>query len=270
MLLAGYSYGSLILSKILPIPAVIQRFETAERGTAAAEIIMRARRLARAARETRDAQSASTDSRGRQVSATGSTSSASQHTRPSPVVIGGEETDASERRRSRDTRRSASVVREVPRRIKAHIRHYSDGHKSLSDSDTAGKQPSSEASSSVASSLPVVSVSYLLISPVLPPLSHTLVSPSSLASLLSTSKGAMDKDTGIGSLQQPSLVVFGSTDGITSAKRLKAWCEKLASQSPDNWQWAEIDRAGHFWREENTMRELTRSVSEWVKLRVKP
>jgi len=268
MLLAGYSYASLIVMKLPPIHAIVHRFETGERGTAAAEIIMRARRLAREARQGLEAQTASTNARGRPLAETESTSPASQHTRPSPVIVGGEETDPRERRRSRDTRRSASVVREVPRRIKAHIRRHSDGRHSSNDESVASSLQEPHTKATKASTSPAVSVSYLLISPVLPPLSHTLVSPSSLSALLSTSKGAMEKDTGVGSLQHPTLAVFGSADPLISgSKRLSAWCGKLAAQAPARFQWVAIDGAGHFWRETNVMRELTQSVSDWVKSR---
>ena len=265
LLLAGYSYASLIVSKLPPMETIVQRFEAAERGTAAAEIMMRAQRLARETRESAETQRTSTDVRGRQSAMAESTSPTSPRTRPSPVVVGGEETDASERRRSRDTRRSASVVREVPRRIKAHIRHHSDGHRSSKAEIAAPVHTNTQAASPVQSTPPKVSVSYLLVSPVLPPLSHTLVSPSSVSALLSTSKGAFDKDTGVGALQYPSMIVFGSTDGFTSAKRLKVLCTKLESQASGNLHWAEIDGAGHFWREDNAMRQLTHRVSGWVK-----
>ena len=46
LLLSGYSYGSLILSRLPPISEILTRFENAPHGTTAAEIILRSYRLA--------------------------------------------------------------------------------------------------------------------------------------------------------------------------------------------------------------------------------
>jgi pimeloyl-ACP methyl ester carboxylesterase len=106
-----------------------------------------------------------------------------------------------------------------------------------------------------------VRVMYLLISPVLPPLAHTLVTPASWTGL----KGAVDKSTGVGSTICPTLAVWGSIDSFTSSRRLKAWAERLSKAGPATFKWTEFEGAGHFWREQGVMKLMTEGVESWVR-----
>jgi pimeloyl-ACP methyl ester carboxylesterase len=110
---------------------------------------------------------------------------------------------------------------------------------------------------------PDVSVRYLLVSPVLPPLAHTLVPPVSWAGL----KGGVEKGTGFGALSCPTLVVWGSVDSFTSNRRLKAWAERLskAAGGPGMLRWRDFEGAGHFWREAGAMKAMTGEIGEWVR-----
>ncbi|KXT08707.1 hypothetical protein AC579_1571 [Pseudocercospora musae] len=244
LLLAGYSFGSLILARLPSISSIMRKFETAEKGTAASEIFLRARTLAK---KTRQACQESRATGGREEDWSANTRSL----RSSIVNLGGEETDSSERRRSRDSRRSsAEVISEVPHQIKSYIKRHSRHQQSLDDD--ADVQPADSSS---------IVVQYLLISPVLVPLTTSLLSPG----IPFTSGTATDQEAaGMMSLRWPTLIAFGSADTFTSSKKLKTWCERLAEQSSGRLEWTEIPDAGHFWREEGVMRALQQSIISWL------
>ena len=259
LLLAGYSYGSLMLSRLPSVTAIIERFQSAECGTAAAEIILRAKRLAQETHETMQASQTPISPRGRQLAPEDAAGVHHTHGKPSPVTVGGEETDPSERRKSRDSRRSADIVRkgaEVPHRIKAHIRRQSSSVKT----GPTHQSPNSLIDSGQA---PRVSPSYLLVSPLLPPVSHALCPPSSISSLLGKAKP--DPSTGVGKLDRPTLAIWGAADSFTSNRKLRTWAEKLSSESASDFEWAQIEGAGHFWREAGVMQELQQRIAAWLK-----
>ncbi|EME87508.1 uncharacterized protein MYCFIDRAFT_201151 [Pseudocercospora fijiensis CIRAD86] len=244
LLLAGYSFGSLILARLPSVPIILQRFESAEKGTAASEIFLRARTLAK---QTRQASQESRATKDRDEDRTDG-ASRTRSLRSALVNIGGEESSSSERRRSRDSRRSAEIISEVPHQIKSHIKRHSRHQHNLDDTNIeAGDHP--------------IAVQYLLISPVLVPLTTSLLSPG----IPFTSGTATDQqDAGTLSLKWPTLITFGSSDTFTSSKKLRMWSEKLAEQSLGRLEWTEISGAGHFWREKGVMRALQEDIISWL------
>jgi hypothetical protein len=280
LLLSGYSYGSLILSRLPPISEILTRFESAPHGTTAAEIILRSYRLAQESTSQllEIQQQTPPETRGRRLTPA---DVPKPRLRASAVVVGGEETLPQERRHSRETSRGASIVRrsvEVPMRIKARVRRRSSGvlrPGSGSGSHSAGTREDAKASdesvvsagagtgrASVGLSTPNVRVRYLLVSPVLPPLAHTLVPPVSWAGL----KGGVEKGSGFGALNCPTLIVWGSVDSFTSNRRLKAWAERLSKVAgPEILRWRDFEGAGHFWREAGVMKAMTGEIGEWVR-----
>lgn len=258
LLLAGYSYGSLILSRLPSIEVILQRFHTAETGTAASEILLRARNLGEQTQHAQRKARASASPRGRTLDPS---SGAARHPQPSPVIMGGEETDPSSRRRSRETRSSGEIVRksaEVPRKIKNRIRRRSSGVGSEhSPSNTASTHSPSERGRTAERS---VSVAYLLISPLLPPISQALGTSTGWTGELF---GA-HREPPVKLQRRPGLAVFGSADGFTSSRKLQAWCEKVAKAEGSRFEWVEVEGAGHFWRERGALEGLLESVGSWV------
>ena len=259
LLLSGYSYGFLILSRLPPVADMLGRFEAAPRGTTAAEIILRAYRLAKESRSTLEVKQALPQSRGRRLTPADATK---PRLHASPVIVGGEETPPQERRRSRETSRGANIVHrgvEVPLRIKARMRRRSSGVRP----GTGHGPMQSDENITTGSSTPVpgVRVMYLLISPVLPPIAHTLVPPASWTGL----RGGADKSTGVGSTTCPTLAVWGSIDSFTSNRRLKAWAERLSKLGPAAFKGVDFEGAGHFWREQGVMRSMTEAIENWVR-----
>lgn len=309
LLLAGYSFASLVLCRLPAVFTILNRFKSAENGTAATEIFLRARTLATQHRKT----IATRLQRGRRPSST-SPSKPAHWRNPSHVILGGEESDlaSSRRRHSRgDSRGSCEAIRELPRTIKSRMHRPRSGQFHLrTSSDREQEQQHNTISSEPQKQLhqqqlqqqrQPISIRYLLISPVLIPLSTTLVPPgipfiSATATAAgggggggSTSLETEGKSTaaGVFSLQYPTLIAFGSSDTFTSSKKLCQWAERLAKDSAAvattaataaatnttataphpvdaKVEWTQIDGAGHFWREGGVMRELQGNIREWV------
>ncbi|CAK1354463.1 unnamed protein product [Cercospora beticola] len=264
LLLAGYSFGSLILSRLPGVPAILQRFETAERGTAASEIFMRARTLAKQTKQSIEVAQSPTSpktTRGRQGRHDDSPTKLQ-----SSVVVGGDELDASERRRSRDSRTSVDVMRDMPHNIKHHMRRHS-GHSRRPSLERESATPASTSKLAGGKQGPEIAVRYLMISPVLVPFSTTLLSPG----LPFTEGSSNDGETGVLGLRHPTLIVFGAGDTFTASKKLRLWAEKLQKDSPEKKvRWAQIDGAGHFWRERGAMKALRSEVQAWLKSDARP
>lgn len=310
LLLAGYSFASLVLCRLPAVFTILNRFKSAENGTAATEIFLRARTLANQHRKT----IATRPQRGRRPSST-SPSKPAHWRNPSHVILGGEESDlaSSRRRHSRgDSRGSCEAIRELPRTIKSRMHRPRSGQFHLrTSSDREQEQQHNTISSEPQKQLhqqqlqqqrQPISIRYLLISPVLIPLSTTLVPPgipfiSATATATATAGGGStsleteEKSTaaGVFSLQYPTLIAFGSSDTFTSSKKLCQWAERLAKDSAAvaavattaattatnttataphpvdaKVEWTQIDGAGHFWREGGVMRELQGHIREWV------
>ncbi|KXS97520.1 hypothetical protein AC578_4608 [Pseudocercospora eumusae] len=241
LLLAGYSFGSLILARLPCISSIMQNFESAETGTAAREIFLRAQTLAT---QTRQVESQAKSSKA--------------------VTIGGEETPSSSRRRSRDSRRSAEGrISEIPHQIKSHIKRQKNTHREEDDDedDDANIKIKIKISDSSSSSLIKIKLHYLLISPVLVPLTTLLLSPG-IPFTSGTSTAAAE--TTYLMRRHRTLIAFGSADTFTSSKKLKTWCERLAEKSSGRLEWTEIADAGHFWREKGVMRTLQKSIISWL------
>lgn len=263
LLLGGYSYGSLVLGRFPPTQEIVDRFEAAQVGTAAAEIILRARTLAKQSRLTVEERSGPARPRGRTLEPEQSPTSPSK--RASPITVGGEETDPSERRRSRDSRRSVDVIRkgvEAPHRIKAHIkrRHSSRDERPTDDHDAA--KPSNPPGESYRDHRsPQVSTRYLFISPVLMPFTSNLLPPGAPVSSFGAAsrQGASTRQY----INCPTLAVFGSQDGFTSGKRLQQWAARQAGESTQ-FDSAEVNGAGHFWGEAGALQALRERVAEWI------
>ncbi|KAK5701506.1 hypothetical protein LTR97_004321 [Elasticomyces elasticus] len=268
LLLGGYSYGSLILARIPSVQTIQQRFEPAATGTAVSEIVLRAHTLAQqtqqAVRDAEELKYASPE----ELSPTDATSlSPTKRTIGSPVTLGGEETITSDRRRSRDSRRSVDIIRksvEIPRRMKAHMRHSSGSgkqrHRQRSSDEVAAHQISEKVGMA---SMPEVEVQYLIISPVILPFSTALCPPGPPVPQPFGRKTAADAHAGAVFLKHPALAIFGTKDGFTPVRRLRAWAEKQSSQAA-NFEWEPIEGAGHFWHEDGVMRALQERVGKWV------
>ena len=86
VVLGGFSYGALVLARLPPVKEIVERFKCVQVGTSAAEVILRARALARQSRSEFEDRTTPTSPRGRGVDADEETKRVSA----SPVIVGGE------------------------------------------------------------------------------------------------------------------------------------------------------------------------------------
>ncbi|GAB7353666.1 hypothetical protein MBLNU459_g4072t1 [Dothideomycetes sp. NU459] len=302
VLLAGYSYGSLIASHLPPTNILVSRFRDPSLGSPAHSILLRARTLAD---QTNDTLS---DQRGRHLTL----HSPHRHRKtPShPIVYGGDEgspsaSPAAGADSSTGTHAGADIIRrsaELPQRIRSHIRKRSSrtsvlaspskkpgavsraasGASDVSNPatvksaaaaaaaaattaasvDGAAAEMTAAAAAAAAVTPANIRTAYLLISPLLPPLSTVLV-PGMPWSLLPWRADSGKSSAASAMLANPALAVFGSEDGFTAAKKLCVWGDRMKGQS-SGFEWRRVDGAGHFWREEGVDGELRGIIGAWV------
>lgn len=112
-------------------------------------------------------------------------------------------------------------------------------------------------------------VSYLLVSPILPPLSNLLTLFSKLSLDVGVDMPAQGKQIPCPKpatqlCQHRSLALYGNEDGFTSAKKLRTWSGELSSVPQSQFQCREIDGAGHFWREDGVANQARHVLQDWL------
>jgi pimeloyl-ACP methyl ester carboxylesterase len=230
----------------LPDLAIIRTiFSAPERGSAAAEIMLRAEHLAA---QTNDEMRILAPSNPQRVGPRQSL----DHT----LVVGGDES-MDHRRRSRDSRRSHDMRRSldlVSQRISSGL-HNKSAHKAP-DLDANEKRVVNSATNFPE----FVKQACLLVSPLLPPISSLAALP------ISRSSNSEDHQAKFRS--HPTLAIFGTKDTFTSAKKLRGWASDLQVANP-RFRFADIEGAGHFWHGEDDAKQLTGRLDDWIQELVK-
>lgn len=254
LVLAGYSYGSLIATHLPPTADILARFANAVKGTAAAEIVMRATHLAR--QWEGDARRSNEAGRGRLQ--------ASDALRGSQlsIVVGGDECEPGSRRPSRESGRSFESLRrslDVPRRkLAAAGKHGRDGSAGPTRIETLP-----------VAHVPTPQTSYLLISPLLPPVSMFATMFTNLGlgqEIKNSNKAGVAVESKL--VGHQSLAVYGDRDTFTSQRKLRKWAEGLAGQAGSRFRFREVSGAGHFWHEDGVEAEMRHTVSQWLQDRL--
>lgn len=290
LLLAGYSYGSLITTYLPPIlSSVIAQFQNPAEGSAHAEIRLRAECLATQQNEAMQAQisallNAHSHKRGRSLYADDLVHSPKLRKPSSGVRMGGEE---NLRRASHDSHRSrSSFSLEAPEMVRKSVDRVRSIGKTTRFSpkrhNTQGPTASSHVANGSRSSIEHIDgpgrvqdtvvyrevpgighelqTAYLLISPLQGLVSNllTLWSSRSWKDQLSDHEMKLTVD--------PSLVVFGDDDVFVSVKRLRSWAERLseASNGSGRFRYAEVKKAGHFWQDYEAVKVLQEEVKAFV------
>lgn len=109
-------------------------------------------------------------------------------------------------------------------------------------------------------------ISYLLVSPLLPPVSQFLT----VFSTLSVSVGGRSSQAR--PVTRPAdqlrthrtLALFGNQDTFTSARKLQRWSAELGGVPHSQFRGCEIEDAGHFWTEEGVEKHARRALQEWL------
>jgi alpha/beta superfamily hydrolase len=107
-----------------------------------------------------------------------------------------------------------------------------------------------------------VTARYLLVSPLLPPISSLMMGFPGVKAW-SLGRGSVDEgEKGIEAVDARVLAVYGDGDTFTGVRKYRKWREKMEGE---RWKGVEVGGAGHFWREEGVMGVLVGEVEEWVR-----
>lgn len=249
LILAGYSYGSMIASHLPRTDSVVKLFQTAAEGSAESEIRLRALHLS--SQTLKDLKSSIVVRRSYHNSDT---------SRSPSILMGGFESGAVENRIEQESRRSLDVRKSLDRvcdRIHTRSHRLTISHE-RPDTD-------SETQAQAHQTMAVPQVCYLLVSPVLSP-------AAAFATFFSTPsfQGIRAEETLPGSDTRPELsrcpclAVHGSKDRFTSVKKLRAWGETLNQIAGSAFQSHEVDGAGHFWHETGALDQMKKCISDWA------
>ena len=296
--LAGYSYGSLIASLLPNISTVCETLAQPPMATPAAEIRLRARHLARKLHDHAQLRfqqpSKSKDIERRRKSN-------ESPCIPSGIAIGGDESPRRPKSRDASRGRSIGTMRKSFEKTstKLHIRtpksprYPTDEHLPPNRISTAATLPRL--------AFPQISPSFLLVSPIFPPLSSLLTGftfshPfSHFSPFFSSPSSSLTPPQQLENLRQHhTLAVFGTKDGFTSYKRFEKWAREVRRGCDDHergrisnnnnnngdgaaysvegeeekkasgFQTIGIEGAGHFWREEGVVEKLREICGQWI------
>lgn len=134
---------------------------------------------------------------------------------------------------------------------------------------SAQAQPPSASPEDNTENTPRPKVSYLLVSPLLPPISLflTLFSKFSLGVGMETSAGGQQIPCPKPADQlrtYRTLVIYGNEDPFTPASKVRNWSAEIERVPGSRFESHEIDGAGHFWREDGVEAEARRVLREWI------
>ncbi|KAF2264334.1 hypothetical protein CC78DRAFT_463762 [Lojkania enalia] len=239
VVLGGYSYGSLILKHLPPVPSILQPFVAPINGSAASEILLRAHRLAD--QSNLEWINLARDHEQRKKHG---------HENNLPVTMGGEETSPDMRRGSRELRRSMDGRRSL--NVGRKMRSLSHQRRKDSNSQT----PLESSAKKLLISMP--NVKYLLVSPLTPPIS-TLAAPGLGYKFWNKSPHGCQEVIG----KHVSLAIYGDQDIFTSTRKMQHWAEQLRSASDSRFSHVQVVGAGHFWHEHGVEEKLRNALKGW-------
>ena len=252
LILTGYSYGSLITIHLPPIDAVLKRFAHVSQGTSEAEIRLRASSLA--SQWNRDAQMRNDFCQERFL-----TAPSTHRTSPNltALAMGGEESEPGTRRPSSESKRSIDMVRKSIERSRTHF------GRRVSGKSTQCLEPPHHLAPMT---LRVPRICYLLVSPLLPPVSSlaTFFSHSHARSTKGSASPLASGDIDHKLASHRTLAIYGDKDFFVSQHKLRTWAEAISQRPSSMFTFHEIAGAGHFWREGSSEAAIRRYIREWV------
>ncbi|EEH07101.1 conserved hypothetical protein [Histoplasma capsulatum G186AR] len=259
IVLAGYSYGSMIVSHLPSIEVVLRLFAAPVAGSSSAEILQQAEDLSTLWNlEARSELSSQTPT-------LKSTSTSDGDGKLSRCVSMGSSTGFSGKKSSME--RAAAIRQSIKLSRKRLRARFLRGH-GLEDQVTDASANVASGVKEIARNMLTPTVSFLLVSPVIPPITNfmTLSLFDSQINLGVTLEGMLVKS--IPPEEQltthRTLAVFGNNDLFASAKRLRKWALDLRKILGSMFEFVEIDRAGHFWLEEGTEAQMRTAVRVWA------
>ncbi|DAA77890.1 TPA_exp: Uncharacterized protein A8136_5593 [Trichophyton benhamiae CBS 112371] len=113
-----------------------------------------------------------------------------------------------------------------------------------------------------------INVSYLLISPLLPPITiftaTSLLLPASKLTVTINGNTLPPSDLQDKVLEHQTLAIFGENDGFTSSKKLMGWSDQLKKLEGSRFDSVMVKGAGHFWHEHEAEPRMRRAIQEWI------
>ncbi|KAI8629598.1 hypothetical protein F5Y19DRAFT_484522 [Xylariaceae sp. FL1651] len=237
LLLAGYSYGAMVTTRLPPLDTVMSCFATPPINTAEADIRLRAQHFA----EEQNALFAAPASPRRSLG----------------VRVGGNE-DVSRRSHDRNTmvefereERIRQSVRELLMRAKLVYQGYSqwphDGDRDEKKGHCLEKVEGPIAFQSA----------YLIVSPPVGLVTKlaTMSFTNSLSSFWLRRSGAGGQSTTDALIANPTLIIYGDQDGFITQRKIREWTRRLSGAVTSQCRYVEVPGAGHFWTERNVIRK---------------
>ncbi|KAL6238880.1 hypothetical protein BDW75DRAFT_189475 [Aspergillus navahoensis] len=113
-------------------------------------------------------------------------------------------------------------------------------------------------------------ISYLLVSPLLPPINLFLTLFLDLSLEVDTQASGQRRQIPCpkpkGQLcAHGTLAIYGDEDTFTSVSKLRKWSGELSSVPQSQFQSAEVKGAGHFWREDGVEQQARRALRLWLR-----
>lgn len=109
-------------------------------------------------------------------------------------------------------------------------------------------------------------ISYLLVSPLLPPVSSFLTVFTSLSVDVGARSAQARAARPADQLSvHRTLALFGDDDTFTAVGKLRRWSAELGRMPHSQFRGCEIKGAGHFWREDGVEQEAREILREWLR-----
>lgn len=265
LILGGYSYGSLIASCLPSYEFVAQLFSASEEDSAEAEIRSRAQMTARDLGAYFEMLRNGSLGRGRSsLRVSGAVSPTKRG-----IAMGGYDSEAASRRISRESSRKSLDGERVRRsldRARQRIRSRVSSDQYATNPPTP---PSPRRFEAKPFELLEPEVSYLAISPLLPPVSMltTMFSRPTFEKRNPKTGHITARDKGDRNqkfLEHASCFIYGSKDVFTSDKKLRKWADEIHQKASATFSSYEVSEAGHFWTETEASARLQSSVKDWL------
>ncbi|KAJ9260000.1 Alpha/Beta hydrolase protein [Paecilomyces variotii] len=249
IILCGYSYGSMIASHVPTVDVVLRLFQDASRDSFAAAIRSRADQCSAHCNN-----SVHTEFRPHTPDRTRPDS---RPRSPLPVVLGQSPVSQKERK---------VILEGVRRSLDRAKRKISFSSRS---SDVGSQERKTVVTEKPQIQIP--RISYLLVSPILPPISQFLTMFSKISLSSSVISGTSAQDTSIPSAKaeeqlsaHPTLVIYGDNDNFTAADKVRMWCEGITKTTGSQIHAREIEAAGHFWHEQRAKAQMKATIRAWL------
>lgn len=240
VVLGGYSYGSLILKHLPPVPTILRPFAAPVSGSSADEILLRAHKLADQS-NLEWVNLAQDEARARQQR--------QGHEHKPSMTMGGEETTPEKRRSSRDVHRNleSHSSLKIRTRLRTLSHRQRDEDVGVVTADETQRTP-----------VVIPEIRYLLISPLTMPVS-TVLAPALGHKFWHKSRVGHQEVIGM----HTSLAIYGDQDTFSSAKKLRDWSKSLKSSPGSSFSSVEVKGADHFWVSQQAEASLRAALQSW-------